>query len=147
MHRRLFALALSAAVLAGPAIAAVNVVGLSITSPWSRPAAKGGNGAGFVVIQNTGAKPDKLISVSSPLAGRVEIHESMVMDGQAMMHPRPGGVPVPAGGKAELKPGGWHLMFVGLKQPLKAGDKVPATLTFQKAGKVQVQFEVRTTAP
>lgn len=147
MNRRFLAIALTAAMVAGSAQAAVKVIGLSITNPWSRPAAQGGNGAGFVVIQNTSGKPDKLVSVSSPVSGRVEIHESMVMSGQAMMHPRPGGVPVPSGGKAELKPGGWHLMFIGLKQPLKVGDKVPATLTFQKAGKVQVQFEVRTTAP
>jgi len=149
MNRRsLLALSLAAATLAGVASASdVKVVGLSITKTWSRPAAQGGTGAGFLTLTNTGKAADKLLAVSSPIAGRVEIHESMVMNGQAMMHARPGGVPVPAGGKAELKPGGWHLMFIGLKKPLKAGESFPATLTFQKAGKVPVQFTVQTTPP
>ena len=148
MNRRIALLALAAVTLAGGASAAdVEVVGLSITKVWSRPAAQGGNGAGFLTVTNTGKAADKLVSVSSPIAGRVEIHESMVMNGQAMMHPRPGGLTVPAGGKAELKPGSWHLMFLGLKKPLKAGDTFPATLTFQKAGKVQVQFSVQATPP
>ena len=150
MNRRTLTLALAAAMLAGAASVAAadaNVLGLSITKPWSRPAAQGGNGAGFLTLANTGKGADQLVAVSSPVAGRVEIHESMVMDGKAMMHPRPGGVPVPAGGKAELKPGGWHLMFLGLKKPLKAGETFPATLTFKKAGKVQVRFTVQTKAP
>lgn len=148
MNRRIALLALAAVTVASAASAAdVKVAGLSITKVWSRPAAQGGNGAGFLTVTNTGKAADKLVSVSSPVAGRVEIHESMVMSGQAMMHPRPGGLAVPAGGKAELKPGSWHLMFLGLKKPLKAGETFPATLTFQKAGKVPVQFTVQTTAP
>lgn len=152
MNRRILTLALAAAALAGTVHAAastaeVKVVGLSITNPWSRPAAQGGNGAGFVTIANTGKAADKLVAVSSPIAGRVEIHESMVMNGQGMMHPRPGGMPVPAGGSAELKPGSWHLMFMGLKRPLKAGESFPVTLTFQRAGKVAVDFKVQGGAP
>lgn len=150
MNRRIALLALAAVTLAGAASASpadFKVVGLSITKVWSRPAAQGGNGAGFLTVTNSGKAADKLVSVSSPVAARIEIHESMVMSGQAMMHPRPGGLAVPAGGKAELKPGGWHLMLIGLKKPLKAGETFPATLTFQKAGKVPVQFTVQTKAP
>lgn len=144
MNRRIFAFALGAALLAGVAQAhSFAVGGLTIGHPWSRPAAQGGNGAGFLSVTSKSAAPDRLTSVSSPVAARVEIHESMIMDGKAMMHPRPGGLPVPAGGRAEMKPGGWHLMFIGLKRPLAIGDRFPATLTFQKAGKVQVEFVVQ----
>jgi copper(I)-binding protein len=144
MNRRILALALGAALLAGAAQAHSFVVGaLDIGHPWSRPAAQGGNGAGFLSVTSRSKVGDRLVSVASPISARVEIHESMVMDGKAMMHPRPGGLPVPAGGKAEMKPGGWHLMFIGLKKPLAIGDRFPATLTFQKAGKVQVEFVVQ----
>lgn len=147
MNRRILTLALGAALLAGVAQAHSFAVGaLTIGHPWSRPAAQGGNGAGFLSVSSKGPAADRLVSASSPVAGRVEIHESMVMDGRAMMHPRPGGMPVPAGGKAEMKPGGWHLMFIGLKRPLSIGDRFPATLTFEKAGKVQVEFVVQTGA-
>ena len=144
MIRRTLILSAAALLAAGVAQAAApTVVGLSVTDAWSRPAAQGGNGAGFLTLANTGKAADRLVSVSSPIAGRVEMHESMIMDGKAMMHPRPGGVALPPGGKVQFKPGGWHLMLIGLKKPMKAGDTFPATLTFQKAGKVTVNFTVR----
>ncbi len=144
MNRRILTLALGAALLAGVAHANSFAVGaLTIGQPWSRPAAQGGNGAGFLSVTSRSKAADRLVSVASPVATRVEIHESMIMGGKAMMHPRPGGLPVPAGGKAEMKPGGWHLMFIGLKRPLAIGDRFPATLTFEKAGKVQVEFVVQ----
>lgn len=144
MNRRILTLALGAALLAGVAHAQSFAAGaLTIGHPWSRPAAQGGNGAGFLSVTSRSKAADRLVSVASPVSTRVEIHESMIMDGRAMMHPRPGGLPVPAGGKAEMKPGGWHLMFIGLKRPLAIGDRFPATLTFEKAGKVQVEFVVQ----
>jgi len=112
-----------------------------------RPAPKGGNGAGSAGFTNRGTTADTLIAASSPVAARIEIHESMVMGGQAMMQPRRGRRPAPAGATGALNPGGWHMMRMGLKQPLKAGDHYPATLTFKKAGKVTVQFSVQPTAP
>ncbi len=148
LDRRFLVLVLAAAALTGAAQAHGFTAGvLKISYPWSRPAALGGNGAGFLTVTNPGKTADVLIAAASPVAQRVEIHESMVMGGKAMMHPRPGGMPVPAGGKAEMKPGSWHLMFIGLKQPLKAGDRFPATLTFRKAGKVQVEFVVQAMPP
>ena len=143
MKRLAFAAALT--LIAAPVLAASSTV--QVTQAWSRPAPQGGNGAGYAVISNTGPAADTLIAVATPVAGRAEIHESMIMGGQAMMHPRPGGLPVPAGATVALKPGGWHIMLMGLKQPLKAGDHYPATLTFKKAGKVTVQFSVQATAP
>ncbi len=144
MNRRILVLALGATLLTGVARAhSFAADALTIGHPWSRPAAQGGNGAGFLSVTSRSKAADRLVSVSSPVSTRVEIHESMIMDGKAMMHPRPGGLPVPAGGKAEMKPGGWHLMFIGLKRPLAIGDRFPATLTFEKAGKVQVEFVVQ----
>lgn len=143
MNRRSLTLALAAALLASAAQAHSFAVGaLDIGHPWSRPAAQGGNGAGFLSVTSKSKADDRLVSASSPVATRVEIHESMIMGGKAMMHPRPGGMPVPAGRKAEMKPGSWHLMFIGLKRPLAIGERFPATLTFEKTGKVQVEFVV-----
>ena len=139
------AFAAALVLIAAPALAASSTI--QVSQAWSRPAAQGGNGAGYALITNKGPAADTLIAVSSPVAARIELHESMIMGGQAMMHPRPGGLPVPAGATVALKPGGWHMMLMGLKQPLKAGDHYPATLTFKKAGKVTVQFSVQTTAP
>lgn len=133
------ALILSAVALMAAAAAPASV---TVSNAWSRPAAQGGNGAGFLTVTG-GAAADRLLSAASPVAGRVELHESMVMGGTAMMHPRPDGVAIPAGGKVEFKPGGLHLMLFGLKKPLKIGETVPVTLTFQKAGKVRVELTVR----
>lgn len=140
-------LAFAAALLlaASPVLAASSTV--QVSKAWARPAPQGGNGAGYAVLTNSGPTADKLTAASSPVATRIEIHESMVMNGQAMMHPRPGGLAVPAGGTAALRPGGFHLMLMGLKQPLKTGERFPVTLTFKKAGKQTVDFVVQPTPP
>jgi copper(I)-binding protein len=141
------AITLMALALAAPAFAAdVKAGALTLSSAWSRPAAQGQTGAGYVTVSNSGAA-DRLVSATTPAAGRVEIHQSMVMNGVASMHAMDMGVAVPAGGRAVLAPGGYHLMLVGLKAPLKAGAEVPVTLTFEKAGAVKTSFTVRTTAP
>lgn len=116
---------------------------LSIAHPWSRQTAPGQTvGGGYLVVTNAGAKDDRLVAVSSPTATQVQLH-TMSMDGGVMrMREVTGGLTVPAHGTLELKPGGYHVMFIGLKAPFKLGAKVPATLTFQRAGKVQVEFAV-----
>lgn len=131
--------------LATPVLASSATI--QVTRAWARPAPQGGNGAGYAVIANTSAKADKLTAAASPVATRIQIHESMVMGGQAMMHRRPGGLAIPAGGTAALKPGGFHLMMTGLKRPLKTGEHFPVVLTFQKSGKVQVDFIVQPMPP
>ena len=75
------------------------------------------------------------------------MHQSMVMNGMAMMHAVPEGVAVPAKGKAVLAPGGYHLMLIGLKAASKAGDTIPLTLKFARAGQVKIDLAVRTTPP
>lgn len=116
---------------------------LFIAHPWSRQTAPGQTvGGGFLVVTNSGAKDDRLLSVTSPVAPQVQLH-TMSLDGGVMrMREVTGGLLVPAHGKLELKPGGFHVMFIGLKAPLQLGTKVPATLTFQRAGKVAVEFAV-----
>lgn len=108
---------------------------------------QGGNGAGYLTVTNTGRAPDRLVSAASPAAGRVEIHQSMVTNGVAMMHAADTGVVVPAQGKAVLAPGGYHLMLIGLKAASPAGGAIPVTLTFERAGKVAASLAVRTTTP
>lgn len=116
---------------------------LKIGHPWSRATPPGAKvGGGYISVENTGSAPDRLVAVSVPFAERGEIHEMSVKDGIMTMRPLDNGVEIPAGAKVELKPGGLHLMFMGLKEPLKQGEKVKGTLTFEKAGKVDVEFVV-----
>jgi copper(I)-binding protein len=120
---------------------------LSIIHPHARATPGGATtGAGYVRILNKGDTPDRLLSVSSPVAARVELHQT-VRDGSVMrMRPLPGGIAVPERGKVELAPGGYHIMWVGLKQPLKEGQTFDATLRFEKAGEVPVVFLVESAA-
>jgi copper(I)-binding protein len=116
---------------------------IRIVHPWTRATPAGAKvGGGYLGVENSGTTPDRLVSVSVPFAGRTEIHEMAVNDGVMTMRPLDRGVDVPAGGKVELKPGGFHLMFMELNQPLKQGEPVKGTLTFEKAGTVEVEFKV-----
>jgi copper(I)-binding protein len=115
---------------------------LSIDHAFARatpPGAK--SGGAFFVVENAGKTPDKLIRAASPVAGAVELHQ-MAMDGGIMTMRAMTAMDVPAAGKLELSPGGYHLMLLDLKQPLKVGDKVPLTLTFEKAGSVDITVVV-----
>lgn len=99
-------------------------------------------GGGFLSIANDGAADDLLLGGSATFADTVEVHE-MKMEGEVMqMRALPEGLDIPAGEITELKPGGLHLMFMGLKQPLKQGDTVEVTLDFQRAGKVVLPLAV-----
>jgi len=116
---------------------------ISIAHPWSRQTAPGqANGGGFMTVSNTGKQPDRLIGGSSPASAKVEIHTMSMTGGVMRMRPLPNGLPVPAGGKLELKPGSHHIMLIGLKKPLKLGTLVPLTLRFERAGAVTVQLKV-----
>jgi copper(I)-binding protein len=115
---------------------------LSIDHAFARatpPGAK--SGGAFFVVENAGKTPDKLIRAASPVAGAVELHQ-MAMDGGIMTMRAMTAMDVPAAGKLELSPGGYHLMLLDLKQPLKVGDKVPLTLTFVRAGSVDITVVV-----
>jgi uncharacterized protein YcnI len=129
---------------AGAAPTPVKAGSLTLEQPWSRATPGGAKvGGGYLRITNTGTAPDRLTGGSFPLASRVEVHE-MRLDGDVMrMKPVEGGLEIKPGATVELKPGGLHLMFVDLKEPLKEGQAVKGTLTFEKAGPVEVEYTVR----
>ncbi len=116
---------------------------IEIASPWSRAIPKGASvAAGYMTIRNTGATSDRLVAASTPVAGKVEIHE-MTMDGGIMrMRPVAGGVEIAPGATVEFKPSAFHLMIVNVRQPIEKGKPFAATLTFEKAGTIDIEFTV-----
>ena len=133
--------------------------GIQVSGVWAR-AAKAGemksdassdtgmamgsmNSAVYMMLTNPGDSPDRLISAAADVAGAVEIHES-IMDGDMMrMQQVSGGIEIPANGQVELKPGGLHVMLIGLTRDLNPGETFPVTLQFEQAGAVTVEAEVR----
>jgi periplasmic copper chaperone A len=114
---------------------------IDIGHPWARPTAAGQTaGGGYLKLTNAGVV-DRLLSASCDVAASVELH-SMSMDGNVMRMRQVDAIDLPAGLTVELKPGGFHIMFVGLKAPLKEGDKFPLKLQFEKAGEVVVEVKV-----
>lgn len=119
---------------------------LSIGHPYARSTAPGQPAGGaYLSIRNAGAAGDKLVSASADVAKSVELHE-MKMEGTVMRMREVSAVEVPAGKAVELKPGGLHIMLMGLKAPLKEGDKFPLKLKFEKAGEVTVTVNVEAAA-
>lgn len=149
MNRTLFWGALGAASLltlqASPrALAHDTVAGaIKIESPWIRATPGGAKVAGgYLRITNTGSEPDKLVGGSIPLSSRAEVHEMSMQGGVMKMRPVGGGLTIAPGQTVELKPGGFHLMFMDLTGRLMEGEGVKGTLVFEKAGTVQVHFHV-----
>ena len=116
---------------------------LEIVQPWTRATpATAPSGGGFVTITNTGTTPDRLIAVRSAAADKTEIHE-MKMEGNIMrMRELENGLEIAPGATVVLKPGGYHIMFMGLKAPFARDAKVTATLVFEKAGSIDVELDV-----
>ena len=114
---------------------------ITITHPWTRAAGANANGAGFMTLRNAGAA-DRLLGASSPAARRVELH-THIREGDVMrMRPVPA-IELPAGQSVELRPGGLHLMLIGLTAALPQGGELPLTLRFERAGEVQVVLPVQ----
>jgi copper(I)-binding protein len=117
--------------------------GLQIANPWTRATPKGSTvGAGYLTITNKGSETDRLVGGSLAPASRIEVHTTVTEGGVAKMRPVTG-LEIKPGETVELKPGGMHMMFMGLKQPLKQGDNVKGTLVFEKAGTVAIDFAVQ----
>lgn len=113
--------------------------GITVIAPWARATPGGAKvGGAYLELKAQAGAGDRLLSASSPAAGAVEIHEH-VNDGGVMRMRRIDGLAVPAGRSVTMKPGSYHLMMMDLKQPLKQGDKVQLTLTFEKAGTLSVE--------
>ncbi len=102
----------------------------------------GDRGAAYMTINNTGSGDDALIGASSDVAGATEVHES-VMDGDQATMRQVDRVEIPGGATLELKPGSYHVMFIGLKEPLTVGETIAVELKFEKAGTITVEVEVR----
>lgn len=119
---------------------------IDIGHPYARPTREGQLvSAGYFKLTNQGAA-DRLLSASSPAAGAAEIH-SMTMDGNVMKMRQVDAIDLATGQTVELKPGSYHVMLMGLKSPLKAGDQFPLTLKFEKAGEVVVTVKVEAPKP
>lgn len=115
--------------------------GLEVGQPWSRPAAAGVNGAGYMTLTNRGATPDTLTAIESPAAKRVEMHRSS-MSGGLMTMQRIDSVLLPPGKAITFAPAGYHIMLIGLTKAQKAGDLVTATLVFKSGARLKIEFTV-----
>lgn len=117
---------------------------LVVVSPWTRATPGGAKIAGgYLKITNNGKSADRLVRATSSISDRVEIHEMSMTDGVMKMRPLPDGLTIKPGETVELKPGGFHMMFMDIKQPLKQGGTLKSTLTFEKAGTLDVGFGVK----
>jgi copper(I)-binding protein len=115
----------------------------TVTDAWARPAAASGTGAAYMTIATAGAADDALLGASSPVAGSVELHQTMTdASGMTGMSPIPR-LDIPAGGSVTLAPGGYHLMMMGLSKALEVGSTVEVDLEFEHAGRVVVQVPVK----
>jgi copper(I)-binding protein len=117
---------------------------LVINHPWARATVPGQKAGGaFLTIENRGTQNDRLLSAKAPAdrVGHTELH-TMSMEGNVMRMREVAAIEVPAGQTVKLEPGGLHLMLMGLSSPLKAGEKLPVVLTFEKAGEVTVEVRV-----
>ena len=116
---------------------------ITVADPWARASAGlARTGAAYMSVSNTGSAADRLVGASSPAADKVELHEH-VQEGDVMrMRPVPS-IELQPGASVTMQPGGLHVMLLGLKEPLREGQRVPATLVFQNAGPVALEFAVR----
>jgi copper(I)-binding protein len=141
-----FAAIIGAALFALTSIAFAHdyrVGSIHIEHPWSRATPKGANVAGgYLVIENKGTAPDRLVGGSSDISGRFQIHEMSMSGGTMTMRPIEGGLEIAPGESVKFEPGGYHLMFLDLKAPPVEGQPFKATLVFEKAGNVDVEFAV-----
>lgn len=149
---RIFRAALAATLLlaATPAFANDGVVQLgsiNISAPFARATLPNAPvGGGFLTIENTGTEADRLVSVAASVSGDAQLHE-MAMQGDVMkMRQLKEGVDLPAGQTVVLKPGGIHIMFLGIKAPFVEGETIAVTLTFEKSGSVDIELPVEAVA-
>jgi len=115
---------------------------IKISMPWTRATPKGVDVAvGYLTITNTGSESDRLTGGSTPVAAQLSVHEMSTSGGVMKMRELGDGLEIKPGQTVELKPNGYHIMMTGLKQQIKKGDHIKVTLTFEKAGPVDVEFD------
>jgi copper(I)-binding protein len=129
------------AALLGAAPATANDV--TVRQAWSRATPKAAKVAGgYLTIENRGMQPDRLLSASSGAAAKVEIHQTSMQDGIMTMRPLDDGLAIPPDATVTLEPGGNHIMFIGLTAPFEEDQRIPVSLNFERAGKIETIFEV-----
>ncbi|MCF1710027.1 copper chaperone PCu(A)C [Tabrizicola sp. J26] len=140
---RLFGLTAALFVATSAAAHEFKVGTLEIIHPSiPQPAATAMAAGGYLAISNEGPEPDRLIGARADFAKETSIHESKTDAAGVTSMSEVKGIDIPPGDTAVLERGGYHIMFMGLSQPLKEGDMVPVTLIFEKAGEVPVEFMV-----
>jgi copper(I)-binding protein len=143
-RRSLISLALTWCALVWPAQAAEFTKGdIKIVEPWARATPGGAKvGAGYVTITNTGKAADRLLGGTAATSAVFELHDMTMTDGVMRMRKLDNGIELKPGATVTLRPGGLHLMFIDLKQPLKQGEKFKGTLVFEKAGSIEIEYVV-----
>ncbi|QCI66379.1 DUF1775 domain-containing protein [Phreatobacter stygius] len=127
----------------GPAAPVFERAGLRIEAPWSRATPGAVRvGAGYLRVTNTGTTPDRLIGGSTSVSDRLEVHEMSTANGVMSMRKLAEGLVIEPGKTVELRPGGYHMMFIGLHRALAEGETFKAVLTFERAGTIEVEFRV-----
>lgn len=140
---RIMIIAAAALAFVGSAPALAGHADISVSQAWSRATPKGAKVAGgYLTIENRGTQPDRLLSASSAAASKVEIHQMAIQDGIMTMRPLDDGLIIPPDATVTLAPGGDHIMFVGLAAPFEEGQRIPVSLNFEHAGKIDVNFDV-----
>ncbi len=115
---------------------------ITIENPWARATMSSAkSGAAYLTIKNGGTTLDRLVAARSAIAKKTGVHQSLMVDGMMKMQPVKA-LDVPPGGMVMLKPGGYHIMFMGLREPLKMGAEFPLTLVFEKSGELEVMVKV-----
>jgi len=121
---------------------------LRIVHPWAKASLKGApNSAAYMAITNTGETSDRLIAASAPVSKAAELHAMSMTNGVMRMRRLEGGVPLPAGETIALKPGGKHIMLIGLKDQLEPGSSFSVTLNFENAGEHRIEVMVNDSEP
>jgi copper(I)-binding protein len=142
-HKHLL-LAAALCLWGGAAAAETYTVGsIEIANPWARATPKGAPvGGAYMTITNKGTESDRLVGISTPVAGQAQVHQMTTDNGVMKMRPVQGGLEIKPGQTVVFNPDSFHLMLMGLKQPMAQGQHVKATLDFAKAGKLDVEFVV-----
>lgn len=115
---------------------------VTVERPWGRATPPGATiGVGFMLLKNAGATAERVVGASSPVAGSVQMHVTTRL-GDVMRMRQVESFDIPAGGAFELKPGGAHLMLVGLRRPLTQGERVPLSLRLERGGELRIELSV-----
>ena len=143
-NHKVWLLAAALSLSSGAAMAETYAAGpIEVANPWARATPKGASiGGAYMTIINKGPEADRLISISSPIAGKLEVHQMSMDKGVMSMRPVAGGLEIKPGQTVVLNPESFHLMLIGLKQPLVQGERVKATLDFAKAGRLDLEYVV-----